>query len=184
MTIKSCDEEDVKHLSDKAFLDLVADKFGRRMGRLFGVGPRAIYPLALREAEQQVIGRIVLLGNAARTLHPVAGQGLNLALRDVACLAERLGTSAARGGDIGASDKLQAFVRQRRSDQTNTIRLTDSLVSLFSNDFMPLAWARSAGLVALDRLPPLRKIFMRQALGLNTRLPRLPGPRIPTEGSL
>jgi 2-octaprenyl-6-methoxyphenol hydroxylase len=109
----------------------------------------------------------VLIGNAARTLHPVAGQGLNLALRDVAELAGLL-----RGApDPGCAALLEKFAVRRRADQRGTTAMTDLLVKTFSSGFAPLVVARNAGLIAMDLLPPLRHWFARRSMGLGARSP-------------
>ncbi|MEX0449285.1 2-octaprenyl-6-methoxyphenyl hydroxylase [Spiribacter sp. 221] len=178
--------------SDAAFLARLQDAFGWRLGRLEGVGQRHVYPLVAVTAEQFAVERAVILGNAAHALHPVAGQGLNLALRDVAALAEALGggpDSAARPGpvarpgsaaeradpapDPGEPSLLEAYARSRRSDYRRTFTFTDGLVRLFSNEFLPLVAARNIGLTALDLLPPARRLLLKQATGAAGDVPAL-----------
>ncbi|MCB1637590.1 MAG: FAD-dependent monooxygenase, partial [Thiothrix sp.] len=115
-----------------------------------------------------------LIGNASHALHPVAGQGLNLALRDVAVLADLLASEAAAAApDCGRSGLLQTYARERRPDHASVVTYTDGLVRLFSSDFPMLGPARAAGLLALDRVAPLRDLLMRQSMGLRFRKARL-----------
>lgn len=152
-------------LDDHAYLRVLHAQLGERL-RLRAIGARLRYPLHLRYRRQTAHARTVWLGNAAQTLHPVAGQGFNLALRDVMELARcvleaRLDDDAS---DPGAAATLAAYARARRLDRHGTIRFTDSLVRLFSNDIAPLRHARGAALLALDLLPPLRGFLARRML--------------------
>lgn len=160
-------------LTDADFLSKLQAEFGYRQGTFTKVGQRATYPLVLQKAEREVAGRAVLLGNASHALHPVAGQGLNLGLRDVATLADLLANAARSGEDVGNADLLQTYAAQRQADYASVIPYTDTLVKLFSNDFAPLAHARAAGLLAVDRLPPLRHWLARQSMGLRHSQARL-----------
>jgi 2-octaprenyl-6-methoxyphenol hydroxylase len=143
-------------LEPHAFLDALQACFGERAGRFVSVSARATHPLALRVADGAHVERVVLLGNAAQTLHPVAGQGFNLGLRDAWELAR-----AALGAPqhIGERDFIARFLRSRRIDRRDTILLTDLLVSTFSNDLAPLRWLRGCGLTLLDCLPPAKRDF-------------------------
>lgn len=147
-------------LDDAAYLARLQAFFGHRV-HLKSVSGRLRYPLLLRYRRQAVGERIVWLGNAAQTLHPVAGQGFNLALRDVWALAETL---LQRGGDPGSADTLAVYAAARGLDRLGTIRFTDTLVRVFSNDFAPLRHARGAALLALDLLPPLRHFVARRMM--------------------
>jgi 2-octaprenyl-6-methoxyphenol hydroxylase len=158
-------------LPDQAFLRVLQQGFGWRLGKFLAATPRAAYPLTLRRVTRHIAPRLAVIGNAAHTLHPVAGQGLNLGLRDVAALAEVL--AGADGQDPGDLRLLQAYAAWREDDQRLTARLTDSLVEVFSNDFPPLALARNFGLLALDRCAPLKSLLMRQTAGLRGKQPRL-----------
>jgi len=153
--------------SDGAFLARLQQAFGWRLGRLEAVGQRHVYPLIAVTAERFATERAVILGNAAHALHPVAGQGLNLALRDVAALAEAL------GADPGEPSRLEAYARSRRSDYRRTFTFTDGLVRLFSNEFLPLVAARNIGLTALDLFPPARRLLLKQATGAAGDVPAL-----------
>ena len=147
-------------LDDAHYLAEVQARLGGRI-RLAGVRDRLRYPLSLRYRRKPVGRRTVWLGNAAQTLHPVAGQGFNLALRDVCSLATTL---IARGGDPGAAATLAAYADSRGLDRLGTIRFTDTLAKLFSNDIAPLRHARGAGLLALDLCPPLRHFVAKRMM--------------------
>ena len=136
-------------------------------------GGRFSYPLGLQIAERQVDRRLALVGDAAHVIHPIAGQGLNLGLRDVAALAEVLVDARRLGLDLGADDVLADYPRWRRFDTLVLAVVTDGLNRLFSNDIAPLRLARDLGLAAVNRTPPLRRLFMRHAMGVVGTLPRL-----------
>lgn len=152
--------EDAKRLGaleDDAFLAALQGAFGGRAGRFHRCTARAMYPLTLRVAGAPCADRAVLLGNAAQTLHPVAGQGLNLGLRDAWELAQR---ASSEPDALGTPAFLARFQRARRADRLGTIALTDALVTGFSNDLAPLRWLRGFGLTLLDVLPPAKKAFI------------------------
>lgn len=148
-------------LADTAYLDELQAAIGARL-QLTGVEARLRYPLGLRYRKQSVGERTVWLGNAAQTLHPVAGQGFNLALRDVWALARRL--RDADGKDPGTPPILADYAASRSLDRHATIRFTDTLVRLFSNDMSILRHLRGAGLVGLDMLPPLRHFVAKRMM--------------------
>lgn len=160
-------------LNPEDFLAEAAQRFGTHLGRLKLVGPRWSYPLALHHAERYIAPRLALVGDAAHGLHPIAGQGLNLGLRDVAALAEVVVDAARLGLDIGDTGVLEAYQRWRRFDATVLLAVTDGLNRLFSNDLAPLRLMRSLGLKAVDRAPPLKRFFMRHARGTLGTMPRL-----------
>lgn len=168
-TVPPAQAQQLLQLSDAQFLHALQERFGYRLGRLKHVGARHVYPLALVETTQVVRGRIVVVGNAAHTIHPVAGQGFNLALRDIALLAELLASAS----DPGEASLLEAYASARQQDAQRVYRFTDTLVKLFSNRFPPLAHARAAGLFAVDLLPPLKHALAKQSMGLSGRLSRL-----------
>jgi len=143
------------------FLMRLQAAFGGRVGSFTGVEKRAAFPLALRVAEPPAVARTILLGNAAQTLHPVAGQGLNLGLRDAWELAECV---RAHHGDPGCSAVLAAYSGRRRGDRSSGVFLTDALVHVFSNDRLLLRWLRGCGLTFLDCLPPVKRAFMHQMM--------------------
>ena len=168
-TVPPRQAEQLMALPDDAFLQALQQRFGYRLGSLQHIGKRHVYPLALVETTQVVRGRIVVVGNAAHTIHPVAGQGFNLALRDIALLAELLFEAA----DAGDEAVLETYASARQQDAQRVYRFTDTLVKLFSNRFPPLAHARAAGLFAVDLLPPLKHALAKQSMGLSGRLSRL-----------
>lgn len=159
LTCPAEDGERVAGLADDNFRALLQQRFGPRV-RIAGVGPRRVYPLGLRVRQNPVGERAVWIGNAAQTLHPVAGQGFNLALRDIADLADTL-TDA---GDPGDPRLLARYASRRRLDRAATVGFTDSLVRLFSNDIAPLRHLRGAGLLALDLFPPARSFLARRMM--------------------
>lgn len=160
-------------LSDVEFLAALQDKFGGRLGRLQRVGVRKSYPLQMLRAEQSVAGRVVLIGNAAHTLHPVAGQGFNLGLRDVAWLVEILRDAQVDGQHIGADAVLQCYEQKRVGDQARTADFTDTLVRVFTHPALPVRVGRSTGLLAMELVAPLRHALAKRNLGMNGPLPRL-----------
>ncbi|MBA1148433.1 2-octaprenyl-6-methoxyphenyl hydroxylase [Ectothiorhodospiraceae bacterium WFHF3C12] len=174
--------EDALSLNDDAFLAALQERFGHRLGRLLKVSERHAYPLGWMRASRVTAERSVLIGNAAHTLHPVAGQGFNLAMRDVAVLAEQLHGAALAGGDIGDARVLEAYADLRRQDYRLVMGFTHGLVTLFSNDLPLLAPMRNAGLVAMDLLPGVKRRFMRTAMGRAGWLPRL-ARGLPLEGT-
>ena len=149
----------IRSLDDAAFLALLQQRFGTRH-RFTAASPRTAYPLGLRYRPDPVAERQVWLGNAAQTLHPVAGQGFNLALRDIWELAQALGGVA----DPGAPEVLAAYARGRRADRRGAIGFTDLLIDSFASEFAPLKHARGAGLLALDLLPPLRAFVAKRMI--------------------
>ena len=165
--------DEYKSLPSSELLPLLQARFGHRLGRITHIGERFCYPLALTRAREQVRPGLVLLGNVAHTLHPVAGQGLNLALRDSEALVQTL-AEARRGGPgmnatmgLGEMAVLQKYVERRAADQARTIRLTDGLVHLFSSTDPSRVLLRKFGLLAVDLLPAVRRRFALQAMGLN-----------------
>lgn len=160
--VQSCSPETAGTLTTMPateFLAQLQDCFGQRL-HFTGTGPRHSFPLGLRYRREAVAERQVWLGNAAQTLHPVAGQGFNLALRDVRELARTL----ANAGDLGAPDVLRRYANKRRLDRHSTIGFTDTLVRLFSNDNPLLGHARGAGLLGLDLLPAARSFLARRMI--------------------
>ncbi|MDP2821689.1 MAG: FAD-dependent monooxygenase [Sulfuritalea sp.] len=159
LTCADAQAAEVEALDDAAFLALLQKRFGTRH-RFIAAGPRTAYPLGLRYRPNPVGERQVWLGNAAQTLHPVAGQGFNLALRDIWELAQHLGGVA----DPGAPEVLAAYARGRQADRRGAIGFTDLLIDSFASDFAPLKHARGAGLLALDLLPPLRAFVAKRMI--------------------
>ena len=159
LTCPAQDSARIAALDDDAFRALLQQRIGGRIP-LASVGTRRVYPLGLRLRQSVVKAREVWIGNAAQTLHPVAGQGFNLALRDIAELADTL-TDAV---DPGAPALLGRYAAQRRIDRFATVGFTDGLVRLFSNNIGPLKHLRGAGLVALDLFPPARSFLARRMM--------------------
>lgn len=160
-------------LDDAGFAAEMTRRFGDWHGRLEVEGRRFAYPLEIVQASSYVAPRVALAGDAAHAIHPIAGQGLNLGLRDVAALAECVVDAARLGLDIGAIDVLERYQRWRRVDNMSLLAVTDVLNRLFSNDIAPIRIARDLGLAAVDRIAPLKHLFMRHAMGVVGDLPRL-----------
>lgn len=155
--------------SEPQFLSLLQQHFGWRAGKFTRAGRRASYPLKLTRADAAVAKRTVLIGNSAQSLHPVAGQGFNLALRDVAALAELLVAE----GDPGADAVLAAFAQGREADRRGVTRFTDGLIRLFGDTRAPVRALRGAGLLLFDLLPPAKSALARVSLGFGGRTPRM-----------
>jgi 2-octaprenyl-6-methoxyphenol hydroxylase len=160
------DAERLHGLPEREFLGELQQAFGYRLGSLRQVGARHLYPLALVEAAEQVRPHLVLLGNAAHSLHPVAGQGFNLSLRDAQTLAEALLAGPQPPGDFAT---LQHYLQRQSQDQSLTVGFSDRVTRLFGRDESLLAAGRTLGLLGLDLLPPAKRWFARQAMGLGTR---------------
>lgn len=160
-------------LTDEDFLAELALRFGDFLGSLALVGPRWSYPLALMVAERSTAARYALAGDALHGMHPIAGQGLNMGLRDVAVLAEVLADAKRLGLDLGSPAVLEDYERGRRFDNSLMLGMTDALNRLFSNDIAPVRLARDLGLAAVNALPDVKKYFMRHAMGEVGDLPRL-----------
>ncbi|MBI1173013.1 2-octaprenyl-6-methoxyphenyl hydroxylase [bacterium] len=160
-------------LDDAAFLAALRPRFGTFLGEISLAGVRFTYPLSLSLAESFVAPRLALVGDAAHGVHPLAGQGLNLGLRDVAALAEVLVTADRRGEDIGAPDVLERYEQWRRFEVTAMALGMDAINRLFSNDNPVLRGVRDLGLGLVNAMPGLRRGFIRQAAGLNGTQPRL-----------
>jgi 2-octaprenyl-6-methoxyphenol hydroxylase len=148
-------------------------RFGDYLGELTLEGPRFSYPLALQFAHSYTAHRLAIIGDAAHGMHPVAGQGMNMGLRDVAALAELLVEARRLGQDLGDAQLLARYGRWRRFDNLLMLGLTDGLVRLFSNDIASVKLARDVGMAAVNRVPPLKRFFMRHAMGLVGELPKL-----------
>jgi 2-octaprenyl-6-methoxyphenol hydroxylase len=160
-------------LSEDAFLGELEERFDEALGALTLVGPRYHYPLSMAQAHRYTDDRLALIGDAARKIHPIAGQGWNLALRDVAALAELTVDALKLGLDPGSASVLARYERWRRFDSLALIAITDGLNRLFANDVLPLKLAREWGLGLVNRVPPLKRFFMQHAMGLVGDLPRL-----------
>ncbi len=171
-TINSEDTDSVVGLDDQEMLLKLQERFGFRLGRFEKIGERLAFPLALMQSDEQFNGRVLMMGNAARTLHPVSGQGFNLALRDIALLIEAL-TISGKLTDPGENALIRDFCQQRRSDQKSVVRFTDTLVRVFRGNAPVFSHLRASGLTALDLMPPVKHLLARQSMGLSNRLPNL-----------
>jgi 2-octaprenyl-6-methoxyphenol hydroxylase len=164
-------------LGDAQFIDALQQAFGLRLGAFSKVGRRTAYPLELTRANGLVARRGVLVGNAAHGLHPVAAQGFNLGMRDVAalcdCLLDGPQSGAVCGHDPGSTEILDAYAAWRRSDHSKVLRFTDGLVRLFGDDRPPLRLLRNVGMLGFDLIPGVRSLFARHTMGLAGYLPRL-----------
>ena len=158
--------DDVMSLEDSHFLSALQSAFGYRAGMFTHVGQRHCYPLELVESVEQVRSRIVVAGNAAHFLHPVAGQGFNLSLRDSEVLADVLLQAHQRKQDMGSYSVLSEYEQQRERDQQVTIGLTDTMVNVFSSQKLSLAAMRQIGLLSLQVLPPLKHALAKQMMGM------------------
>ena len=160
-------------LDDDAFGKEIERRFGLSLGQVRPLGPRFSYPLTMVLADTYVRERFALAGDAAHGIHPIAGQGFNLGVRDVAALAEVL-VDAGRGGlDLGSIEVLERYARWRRFDNLMLSTFMDGLTRLFSNDFGPLRLARDLGFAIFNRTMPLKRLAMRHAMGIVGKLPRL-----------
>jgi len=176
LTLKQATAEAAMGWSDAEFLAEVQRRFGFRLGRFLKVGRRAAYPLSLTRAARTSAGRCVIVGNAAQGLHPVAGMGFNLGLRDVASLAELLAERRhSHEFDAGASSLLSEYDAWRAADRAGVIAFTDGLVRMFANPMHLVQRLRNAGLLAFDLLPPAKAALARLSTGAggSTRIPKL-----------
>ncbi len=174
-TVSSHDVERVLGLDDDAFLRELQGAFGYRLGRLSRVGKRAAYALSLSKAMRLTSERSVLVGNSAHGLHPVAAQGFNLGMRDVAALCDCIADARRMdpAADLGDPDLLARYGQWRRDDQGKLVRLTDGIVRLFGSSIPPLQTARNIGMLGFDIVPGVRSLFAKHMMGLAGRLPRL-----------
>ncbi|MEM5307659.1 2-octaprenyl-6-methoxyphenyl hydroxylase [Enterobacter ludwigii] len=156
---------DIQTWSDERFCTELQKAFGWRLGRITHAGKRSVYPLSLTTASQSISHRMALVGNAAQTLHPIAGQGFNLGLRDVMSLAETLSQAWSEQKDCGAWSVLSHYQKRRRADKEATIGVTDGLVHLFANRWAPLVAGRNLGLMAMELFIPARDVLAQRTLG-------------------
>ncbi len=153
-------------MTDAELLPLLQDRFGYKLGQIQRIGERFVYPLSLSVAKEQVRPGLVLLGNVAHTLHPVAGQGLNLALRDARALVDILVEARRSGQALGEMSTLLQYVAGQEADQALTAQFTHRVTKLFSSNNEAKVWLRKFGLLAIDLLPPVRRGLAERAMGL------------------
>ncbi len=173
-TLRPAHAAQVLALDDAAFLERLMAAFGWRAGRFVRAGKRSSYPLKLTRTEQTVATRTVLIGNAAQALHPVAGQGFNLGLRDAATLAEMVVAHARSGRvDVGERELLARFAEWRAEDRRGVTRFTDGLVKAFGDERPGLGWVRNFALLLFDLAPTAKQALSRVSWGFAGRMPRL-----------
>lgn len=168
--------QEVAAMSDEAFLVRLQQEFGFRLGRFTRVGPRQLYPLALTRSDEHVAHRLAIVGNAAQSLHPIAGQGFNLGLRDAACLAEVLADGRAQTSgvfDAGDGMWLEHYREWREADRSNIVRFTDGLVRVFTQPFAPIKLVRNLSMLAFDLAPLAKDALSQLSLGAAGKVPRL-----------
>ena len=160
-------------LPEEEFAEELNLRFGDYLGDLEIVNPIFSYPLGFLHASQYIVPRLALAGDAAHAVHPIAGQGLNIGIRDVAVLAEVITEALRLGLDPGSVNVLEAYEQSRRFDNTMMLAATDGLNRLFSNDIAPVRLARDVGLAMVNKTPPLKRVLMRHAMGFLGDIPRL-----------
>jgi len=170
-TLSPARTDEVMQLSDEEFTRELQDAFGHRLGQFSRVGKRAAYPLVLSNTSRLVAGRCVLIGNAAHGLHPVAAQGFNLGLRDVAALSDCIADSDS--ADVGDAEILEEYAQWRRADQRKLVRITDGIIRLFGSARAPVRALRNLGMLGFDLVPGVRSLFAKHMMGLAGRLQRL-----------
>ncbi|OCA56114.1 2-octaprenyl-6-methoxyphenyl hydroxylase [Photorhabdus namnaonensis] len=158
-------KKEIAGWNNDQFIRQLQRAFGWRLGKILETGQRHSYPLTLSTANQQISHRLALVGNAAQTLHPIAGQGFNLGMRDVMTLAQIVSEAFAAGQDIGTYQVLANYQQQRVLDRENTIDITDGLIRIFANRYFPLQIGRHVGLMMMEKCSPMREILARQTLG-------------------
>ena len=168
-TVSAEESAEYMKLDDDEFITKLQNSFGNRLGAVIQVGEKFCYPLSLSLAKEQIRPSLVLLGNVAHTLHPVAGQGLNLALRDIDALVSTLSSAVTQQKPLGDMATLQSYIEKQNFDQQKFIRFTDSLTKLFSNNKQSNVITRQLGLLSLELMPTARKTFAEQAMGLVAR---------------
>jgi 2-octaprenyl-6-methoxyphenol hydroxylase len=172
-TRRSEDAEQLISASEAEFLQELHNCFGYKLGRFLLASARRSFPLSLIRTNAMYSGRAVIIGNAAHQLHPVAGQGFNLGLRDVVQLAECILNQAEKFADIGAAELLADYAEQRQKDHDTVINFTDGVVKLFSNEWVLATAFRNSSLLVLDFVPSLKKKLAYYAMGLNAKIPKL-----------
>jgi 2-octaprenyl-6-methoxyphenol hydroxylase len=164
-TLSKSSYKKIEALDEESFKQALENTFGRWLGGINHVGKKDSYPLVLLQAEQQTYHRMALIGNASHTIHPIAGQGFNLGLRDVKEMADLITNALAAEKDIGSFSLLNNYAKSRKKDHGDVIGLTDSLVTLFSNNLPPLIVGRNIGLKVLNYLTPLKDRLVNKTMG-------------------
>lgn len=167
-TVANAQVANIIAMNDATFLIQLQKAFGYRLGRLQQVGKRSCFPLQMVQVQHAIQPGLVLVGNAAHTLHPIAAQGFNLGLRDVVALVATIKDSIEKNQDFSQLAVLEYYNSSRQADHKQTAFVTNSLVKLFSNELWPITSARNLGLLGLDRLSLLKRSFARRLMGLNT----------------
>jgi len=165
--------DDLMSMNEAEFIEQLQQSFGYPLGALTLSAPRRAFPLTLIRADNMVVGRAVIIGNAVHQLHPVAGQGFNLGMRDVVQLAEMLQLQQQNNADVGDKALLKQYAESRQKDHDHTIGFTDNVVKIFSSDWLPMAAARSISLAVMDHIPAAKSVLAKHAMGLAGRLPRV-----------
>jgi len=173
MTMPAADAARVAGLDEAGFIAEVHERFGYRLGRFSRLGRRVSHPLTRVVAHRQVAPRAVLIGNAAQTIHPIGAQGFNLGLRDALTLAELLREQSRANGDVGDAAMLRRYVELRREDREGTAAMSDGLARWTANEAPPLKLVRSLGLVAIDRIAPLKQALVSRGMGFRGHAPAL-----------
>ncbi len=166
-TVRDAQLQSIMNMTDKEFIQALQQRFGQRLGKLNKVGQRSAYPLVSMTINNETLAhqhRVALIGNAAHGVHPVAGQGFNLGLRDIATLAEII--SSGTYNDLGDTELLQCYWSRRQSDIQQVTRITDNLIKLFSNQSHTLAVLRNTGLLMTDIIAPMKHAIAHEAMGL------------------
>lgn len=173
LAINSDQTDSLLNYSTNEFLHYLQTQFGYRLGRFTNIGKRTAFPLKMTSAQQQSKNNCILLGNAAHTLHPIAGQGFNLGLRDASALAQVIADAVQQKLALNTKEILHNYLSWRSPDQKRTTRFTDNIISLFTLDLLPLNLARNSGLITLDITPQLKRLFARHAMGYYGRMSQL-----------
>ncbi len=173
MTVPAAEAVRVAALDDAGFIAELHERFGYRLGKFTRLGRRVSHPLTRVFARRLIAPRAVLVGNAAQTIHPIGAQGFNLGLRDALTLAELLVAQARAQGDVGDAALLQRYVERRREDREGTAAMSDGLARWTANEALPLKLLRSAGLIAIDRIAPLKQALVSRGMGFRGQAPAL-----------
>ena len=170
-TVPADEAEDYLRLETEVFLELLRQRFGKRLGRFCKMGSIKQYPLKLIETQEQVSTRVVLLGNSAHTIHPNGAQGFNLCLRDAAGLSEHLIAAQVEGGDIGDRKILDNYLASRERDQQRVMQFSDRLTRLFYNENFSKILLRNTGMLLTDIIPSVKRELIRRAMGVAGKQP-------------